>query len=91
MTDTDSHPALYIYGPNGEELAFTILSESSHVPREGEQIALSDHTGDAADRGTRYTVEWVETEFRLTETLQGGEAYTQLVYIHTEESDRGQR
>lgn len=81
-------PALYLYDPDGNEAAHDLTTgDGIHIPREGELVYSSDHTGDkteAYDRDEMWTVSEVQTEFRLVDNMAGGQSWQQLVYIHTE-------
>lgn len=84
MTEVE-YSKLYIYGPAEDEL-LSCKPVGSHIPREGEKLAVSDHREDPRiDK--RLRVSAVETEFRRQSSAVGGKdvLLTQLVYVMTEE------
>lgn len=84
-------PTLYIYAPDGTEAAHELMADAGlHIPREGELVYASDHTGDNAEAFSHdemWRVTEVQTEFRLVENMNGGGCWQQLVYVRTEEQD----
>lgn len=81
-------PTLYLFDPDENEATVDMTTgDGLHIPREGELVYASDHTGDtveAYDHEEMWRVTEVQTEFRLVDNIGGGESRQQLVYIRTE-------
>ncbi|WP_380677807.1 hypothetical protein [Salinigranum sp. GCM10025319] len=80
-------PAVFVYAPDGTELLADVTpADGQHVPRVGEMLSVTDHTGEGVQRyppDETLRVADVETEYRLVDTVDGGTAWQQLVYVHT--------
>ena len=80
-------PAVFVYAPDGTELMADVRpADGQHVPRVGEMLSVTDHTGEAVRRyppDETLRVTDVETEYRLVDVVGGGTAWQQLVYVHT--------